>query len=70
MEICERAIERVRALEDKERHMQLCFRYLICPKCGEDLEKKFDDHVKCIPPLYYRYLYECKDCGWKEHRSA
>jgi uncharacterized protein with PIN domain len=66
--ICERAIERVRTLEDKERHLYLCFKYLVCPKCGEDLERKFAGDMKPTPP-FYRYLYECKDCGWKEHRS-
>ena len=66
IEICERAIERVRTLEDKERHLALCFKYLICPKCGEDVEKNFDGDSKFIPP---NYLYECKECGWKEYRT-
>jgi C4-type Zn-finger protein len=68
MEICDRAIERVRTLEDKERYLQLCFKHLICPKCGEDIEKKFAGDMKPIPP-FYRYSYECKECNWRDFRS-
>ena len=65
IQICELALARVTRLEDEERHLELCFKHLVCPKCGEDIEKKFDVDSKFIPPIY---LYECKDCGWKEYR--
>jgi hypothetical protein len=69
IEVCERAIDRVRTLEDKERHLSLCFKYLVCPECGEDIEKTFVGDREIIPTGYL-YLYECKDCGWKKYRTV
>lgn len=68
IDICEKAIDRVRRLQDEERYLELCFKYLVCPKCGEYVEKSSTGVMESKPPLHH-YLYECKDCGWKEYRT-
>jgi uncharacterized protein with PIN domain len=66
-EVCEKAIDRVRRLEDEERNVELCFKYLVCPKCGEDVTKIFVGDTRQIP-LIYKYWYRCEGCGWEGYR--
>jgi len=67
VKVCEKAIERVSRLEDEETYLELCFKHLVCPKCGEDIERTFVGDRKPFPHVH-RYLYKCKDCGWEEER--
>ena len=67
--ICEEAIDRVRRLADEEKYLELCFKYFVCPKCGDNLERSFVGDMDFRPAIY-RYLYECKYCNWKDYHSV
>jgi hypothetical protein len=68
-ELCERAIERVREKELKEKCFNLCFKYLVCPSCGGDITKH-DKSRTSFPPPAYCYWYKCDDCNWETYRSV
>lgn len=63
MNICEKAKDRVDRKEHEEKYLELCFKYLICPTCGDDM------NLLEISPLWnspgYAYRYKCLQCGWK-----
>jgi hypothetical protein len=67
--VCEKAKDRVDKIEERERYLMACYRHLICPKCGGDVEKIYmGGRAASLAVPYNNYLYECKDCDWKEER--
>jgi hypothetical protein len=40
MEVCQKALDRIEKIRTAERNLKECKRYHICPKCGEDMEKR------------------------------
>jgi len=67
--ICQKAKDRIDKLEERDRYLESCYKYLVCPKCGEDV-KKIDVSSTRESLTTYMYRYICTSCTWGDHRST
>jgi len=63
MDVCEKARDRVDKKDVEARYLDLCFKYCVCPSCGEDMNL-IEIRNKPYNSRYYTYIYKC-GCGWK-----
>jgi hypothetical protein len=69
IEICEKAKHRIDKMEEQEKYLTRCFKYLICPRCGTDVDKKFTVDG-AFGENTLRYVYKCTECDWKAERNT